>query len=47
MKVILTFNDQCSHHIETSQLICSENQLSGFYIMGSLVVKGLNNFLKK
>ena len=33
-----------SHHIETSQLICSANQanqLTGFYMMGTLVVKGL------
>ena len=29
-------------HIETSQLICSENQLTGFYMMGTLLVKGLN-----
>ena len=36
------FNDQCSHHIETSQLICSANQLTGLYMMGKLVVKGLN-----
>ena len=37
----LPFNDQCSHHIETSQLICSANQLTGFYIMEILVVKML------
>ena len=37
------FNDQCSHHIETSQLICSANQLISFYMMGTLVVKGLNS----
>ena len=24
------------HHIETSQLICSENQLTGFYMMGDI-----------
>ena len=35
------FNDQCSHHIETSQLICIANQLTGFYIIKTLVVKGL------
>ena len=35
------FSDQCSHHIETSQLICSTNQLAGFYMMGTLIVKGL------
>ena len=27
--------------IETSQLICSANQLTGFYMMGTLAVKGL------
>ena len=35
------FSDQCSHHIETSQLICSTNQLAGFCMMGTLIVKGL------
>ena len=30
----LTFNDQCSHYIETSQL-------TGFYMVGTMVVKGL------
>ena len=29
-------------HIETSQLICSANQLTGFYMCAILVVKGLN-----
>ena len=38
----LTFNDHCSHHIETSQLIGSANQLTSFYMMGTLVVKGLS-----
>ena len=38
---VYLFNDQCSHHIETSQLICRANQLTGFYMMGTLVVKGL------
>ena len=33
------FNDQCSHHTEISQLICRTNQLNGFYMMGTLVVK--------
>ena len=37
----LTFNDRCSHHIETSQLTCRANQLTGFYIMGTLAVKRL------
>ena len=38
------FNDQCSHHKETSQLICRANQLTGFYIKGTLVVKRLSEF---
>ena len=41
------FNDQCSHHIETSQLICSTNQLSGFYMIRTLVVKRLTALAKK
>ena len=36
-------NNQCFHHIETSQLICRANQLTGFYIMGAMIVKGLKN----
>ena len=36
------FKDQCSHHTETSELICRANQLTGVYMMGTLVVKGLN-----
>ena len=47
MTVIKAFNDQYSHHIETSQLICKANQLTGFYMMGTLVVKGLINNRKK
>ena len=38
-------NDQCSHHIETSQLICTANQQADFYMMGTLVVKGLMSLL--
>ena len=30
------------HCIETSQLICNANQLTGFYMMGSIVVNGLS-----
>ena len=29
--------EQCSHHIETSQLIWRVNQLTDFYMMGTLV----------
>ena len=38
---MLTLYDQCSHHIKTSQLICRVNQLTGFYMKGGLVGKGL------
>ena len=31
----------CSDHTETSQFICFANQLTGFYMIGTLVVKGL------
>ena len=37
-------NNQCPSNIETSQLICRENQLAGFYMRGTLVVKGLKLF---
>ena len=43
MQIVKPFNDQCSHHIETSQLICRGNQLTGFYMMRTLVVKMLTN----
>ena len=36
-------NDQCFHHIETSQVICVTNQMIGSYMMGTLV----DNELKK
>ena len=42
--VTLPFIDQCSHHIETSHLICGVNQQTGFYMMGTLVDKGLKTF---
>ena len=35
-----------SHYVETSQLICSANQLNGFYMMGTLVVKILIIFAR-
>ena len=40
-KTLINPNDQCSHHIETSQLIFRANQLTGFYVMGKLVAKAL------
>ena len=30
------------HYIELSQLICNANQLTGFYMMGNIVVNGLS-----
>ena len=39
-------NDQCSHHIETSQMSCSANQLVGFYMIETLIVKGLKRNIK-
>ena len=32
-KLILPIKCQCCPHIETSQLICGENQLTGFYMV--------------
>ena len=37
-----SFNDQYSHHIETSRLICFAYQLTGFNMMRTLVFTGLN-----
>ena len=37
----LTLKQPLSHHIKTSQFICRANKLTGFYMMGTLVVKGL------
>ena len=34
---------QSCHHIETSQLICRANQLTGFYMMTTLSFNKLNN----
>ena len=31
------FTTNIPHHIETSQLICSADQLTGFYMMGNTV----------
>ena len=43
--LVLPFSDQRFHHTETSQLICSANQLTGFYMMGTLVVTGLSSLV--
>ena len=41
LSFILTLQRPMSTDIETSQLICFANQLTAFYIRGTLVVKGL------
>ena len=38
-----TIKCQCCHHIETSRVVCSANQLTGFYVMATLVF----NWLKR
>ena len=38
----LTFKDGGPYHVETSLLICSANQWSGFYMIGTSVMKELN-----
>ena len=40
-------NNQCPPHVETSQLIRVTNQLTGFYMRGTLVVNGLSNLVAK
>ena len=37
---------QCCTHIETIQLICCANQLTGFYMNATLVFNGLTDSLK-
>ena len=48
----LTIQDQCSHHIEPSQLICNTIQLTGLYNMTTVALRGAtwilsNNFTEK
>ena len=40
------FHDGGRYHIETSPLICSANQWTGFYMRMASVLKGLSFFLK-
>ena len=37
MEIIKPLHDQCSSHIEISQLICHADQLTGFYMIRKLV----------
>ena len=39
---VLRFQKSRCHHIETSQLICSANRLTGFYMMAILAFNELN-----
>ena len=41
LRSFLTFHDGGRYHIETSPLICSPNQWTGFYMITASVVKGL------
>ena len=34
---------QCCPHVETSQLICKANQLTGFYMRATLALNGLSD----
>ena len=43
--LVKAINDQCFYHIEMSQLICSGNQLTGLYMMETLVVSGWNGII--
>ena len=43
----LTLHDGGRYHIETSPLICSANQWTGFYMITASVMKGLNRQMKK
>ena len=38
---VLPIKCQCCPHIETSQLICWANQLTGFYMRATLALNGL------
>ena len=40
MRLLLIKRKNC-HHIETSQLICSPNQLTGFYMIATMAFNDL------
>ena len=44
LSMSLIIKCQCCPHIETSQLICTANQLTGFYIRATLALNGLNTY---
>ena len=39
---LIPFHDESLYHIETSPLICTRNQWTGFYMIGTSVMKELN-----
>ena len=40
------FHDGGPYHIETSPLICIANEWTGFYMIGTTIMKELTNFTK-
>ena len=41
MSLFKLFHDGCPYHMETSPLICSANQRTGFYMTGTSIMKEL------
>ena len=46
LRSFLTFHDGARYHIETSPLICSPNQWTGFYMISASVMKGLRTIFE-
>ena len=44
--IALTYKRRIYYHIETSQLICSANQLTGFYMMATLAFNQLKTTIQ-
>ena len=44
IKILSLFYDGGPYHIETSPLICTANQWTGLYMVGTSVMKELNVF---
>ena len=42
VKYVRSLATTAPHHKETNQLICNANQLTGFFMVGTLVVNVLN-----
>ena len=43
----INFHDGVAYHVRTSLLICSANQLAGFYMLWTSVMKELKSILLK